>query len=297
MAAQIHELFTSRHSDASRDAQSFTLEFFLRDVPEDSENEDTNARALVIATAPLSFYGLLLDNIQMTPLGGGCWTSSVNYSSYVPVQNPEAGVNPAPSPPVPAPPPPPPAPTAFEPLPSGFSFDITGVDEKRTQSIRTRSKTKAGGGAAADNKGAIGVTVDGEVEGCQTLMPKFEWSVTRTFAYVTPTYLQVLNSLVGTLNAAVFYTWPIDSTLFIGASGSVQNNGPVNITFKFQTGRHEPALEIADNLTVPLKKAHDYLWVSYKNSPDANKLMMIPDAAYVEVVYLSDDFSQLKIGT
>lgn len=296
---EIHELFNTRHSSESRDSQSLTLEYFLRGLDDDGGDDlDEVARALVVATAPTTFQGLLIDNIDMTYLGGGCATSSVRYSSWMPV-NTGTGVGDDPtSPPPPSPPPPPPpAPGNYEPIPSGFSFSITGVTEKITQSKLTVSKTKRGGGVAPDTKQAIGVTADGEVEGCDAIMPQFEWSVTRRFNYITMAYMKTLQSLVGTVNHATFYNHPAQSTLFLGAEGSSQNNGPMTISYKFRSGENRLAIKICDGFIVPGKKAHEYLWVMYAPSPDANMLTMAPIAAYVERIYDLANFASLSIGT
>lgn len=293
---EIHELFNTRHSSESRDSQSLTLEYFLRGLDDDGGDDlDEVARALVVATAPTTFQGLLIDNIDMTYLGGGCATSSVRYSSWMPV-NTGTGVgdDPSTSPP---PPPPPPAPGEFEPIPSGFSFSISGVTEKITQSKLTISKTKRGGGVAPDNKKAIGITADGEVEGCEAIKPVFEWSVSRRFNYITMAYMKTVESLVGTVNHTTFYNWPAQSTLLLGVEGSSQNNGPLTISFKFRSGRNETDINICEGLTVPSKKAHEYLWVMYAPAPDNNLLIMQPIAAYVERIYDLANFASLKIGT
>ncbi len=52
----------------------------------------------------------------------------------------------------------------------------------------------------------------------------------------------------------------------------------------------------ADGLTIPEKRAWDYLWVSYEDTVNANLLVQIPRAAYVERVYKEVDFSLLGIG-
>lgn len=283
MAIEVYEFYQSRRVNLAWDAQTADLMYVLNGTSDDAE-----ARAAFLAAIPAQFFGLRFQNIDVEPVGGLFWRASAKYDSRVTEEQAgQGGTDPTTPLDVPG---------QNDPLGAEYAFDITAVTEKITQSKQTISKTKRGGGLAPDNQKAIGVTIDGEVEGCDRMSPHFEWSVTRIFGFVTLQYFQSLYALVGTTNNAQFYGFPIGTLLFIGASLQARDTQKVTMTYKFAARPNEVNIAICDNLTVPAKKGWEYLWVSYKNVADANKLFMQPDAAYVERIYDSSDFTLIGIG-
>lgn len=279
----VYEFYQSRKVNIGFDAQSAELMFVLNGT-----TDDVLARAAFLAEIPATFFGLQFKNVDIEPVGGLFWKATAQYDSRVTsTADGVGGASPGETPAVPG---------GTDPLSPEFAFDISSVTEKITQSKSTRSKTKRGGGVAPNNEQAIGVTIDGEVEGCDRQSPHMEWSVTRVFGFVTLNYFQSLYALVGTVNNATFYGFPAGTLLFIGASLNVRDTEKVTMVYRFAARPNRTDIPICDGLTVPAKDGWEYLWVSYKNVDDANKLFMQPDAAYVERIYDTSNFAGIGIG-
>lgn len=287
MPVEIWELWNSRDSNQGWTTQSAVIECFIRGT-----DDDATARAAALAFLPLSFYGLWFKDVQVTPLGGVCWTVSANYDSQVTESFPgQSGPSP--------PPPPPPAPGPTDPLPPGFSMSVSSVQEKIYQSIITVSETRADGPTFPfTNNKAIGITPDGEVEGVDANRPVMEWSRTVTFPFIGRGFLNIIYNLVGTINDDVFYGFAAFEVLLVGVDANVKGTAGTEVTFKFQSSPNQEDIVISPDITVPFKGGHDYLWVSYEPKLDnVNKVKtMIPVAAYVETIYYSGDFTLLGIG-
>jgi hypothetical protein len=299
MAFTVYEMWDSRNSSLGLKQQSMTLKW----VGYGTLDEDV-ARTGFIAVIPLTFLGLLLENdISIRAAGGELWYAEATYSSTATaVESGQGGVSP--------PPPPPATPAATDPLGPEYSWDISAVTDHITQSKETVTKKtlatlEAMGQTAPNNNRAIGITADGEVQGCDVFKPHFEWSITRTFGYVTHGYLMTLKSLVGKRNDATFYLRSPGTLIFMGASGTPKgSDGQVAVTFKFLEGSDEENIEIAGTDTSDDgyigqidKAAWDYLWVAYRNAQSENKITQQPFAVYVERVFDEGDFSLLGLGT
>jgi len=175
---------------------------------------------------------------------------------------------------------------------SSFSFDTGGGTQHITQSLSTIAKYPAG---APDCKGAIGVTSD-SVEGVDITVPVYNFSETHylSLAAVTDAYKQTLFGLTGKVNTAAFRGFAIGEVLFLGASGSQRGTEDWEITFRFAASKNRTGMVIGA-ITGIDKKGWEYLWVSYKDSIDANVKVKVPAAVYIEQVYESGDFSGLGI--
>lgn len=254
-------------------------------------DDDAAARAAFIAAIPTSFLLMALEDLDISTLGGLYWRCTAHYRADTAPLFPAVGIV---GPPTPVGP----GPGLYDPLSANFNFDISGVTEHITQSKATRHKVKRGGGVAADNKLAIGITKDGQVLGCDRISPQFEWSLSVTFGSVSMAYAQTLVDLVGTTNNATFYGWPANSTLLIGANCQTKEVHRATVNFKFRTGKNLVNLDLLGDasIIIPAKNAWDYLWVSYKDVPDNNVLTQHVDSAYVEIIYDEADWTALGIG-
>jgi hypothetical protein len=285
MAIEIVELSESRKVSLAFDTQSADLVFFgYRNI------DDTAVRADFLSYIPAIFQGLLFKNLDLSHIGGGCWLGNVRYEPMTApaVDGQGNASDPPETPEVPGP---------TDPLGAEYSVTISAVTEHITQSKSTRSRTKRGGGAAADSQKAIGVTADGEVQGCDRIAPHLEWSTTRTLSYITLGYLDTLYQMVGKVNNATFYGFPAGTVLFMGSDISGKDTEKKTVSFKFACQPNETDIEICDGLTVPAKNGWEYLWVSYKNVEDAGTLFMQPSAAYVERIYDTASYTVLGIGS
>lgn len=293
MAITVYEMFDSRKVDLQYDSQSAVLEFFLKGT-----TEEEDARIAFLDYIPTTFVTLVLDNVQTSCIGGDFWRATANYRPIATAIVDGGLGDPGDPPPAQGDPGGVPSYSATDALGPEFAFDISGVQEHITQSWATFIRAKRGGGAAPDNKNAIGVTADGEIAGCDKLSPHFEYSMTVTVGFVTLTYLGTIYNLVGTTNAATFHGFGAGQVLLTGVSGQSKDTNKYSLTFKFAVRPNETDIDICGDgtLVIPLKYGWQYLWVSYKDVVDSGVLFKQPDAAYVEDIYKDGDFSLLKIG-
>lgn len=281
------ELYNSRQFYIGKESVEGRLNYAVH-----GSADDAAIRAYLETNLPATFPGigeLVRGDIDIRTVGGFLWYADIPYiPDSAPLYPAVGGVGPVIDPPA--------APGINAPLGADFSFDLSAQTEHITQSKETISKTKRGGGVAANTKQAIGVTADGEVKGCDRFKPYLEWSTTKTFQSITMDYIRMLSELVGTTNASTFYGYSAGTTMFMGASGNTKDTFKCVVSFKFAYQKNETDIVITDGLTVPAKGGWNYLWVSYKNVPDANKLTQQPEAAYVERIYDATSYAILGIG-
>lgn len=276
MAITMRELHRSRTLEVQLRSGGLTLEFIvLGSIDED------DVYAYVRTNTP-GYYGpvagisrLQRQKIVVAPQGGGVWFATITYGT------PE-------SPEVPG------APTPTDPLGIDWSFDTTGQTQHVTQSKHTTQKIKRGGGAADDLEGAIGVSKDG-VQGTDVVVPKLEFSISRSYFFLTPEYLKKVSDLTGTVNDAEFFGFARGEVLFLGGSGQGSTGDFPRLTFRFARSKNRENIYINDEIEIPEKKGWEYLWVAYEDAVGASSVISRPRAAYVEEVYDLADFTQLGI--
>lgn len=286
MAVEAYEMYHSRGATLSFDKQSATLEFFCRGT-----TDDVLARAALIALTPLTFQGLLFEDLDVEPIGGGVWYGHASYNSRVTPGNPGQSGSTSPPPP---PPPPPPGPT--DKLGTGWSFDISLETEKITQTKERKYAVARGGATPPDTHGAIGITADGTVEGVQKVKAKLEFGITRTFGFITLGYLYDLRDLVGTTNDAPFFGFETGEVLAVGASGQCKDAEKVEVALKFAASKNETGIVISSDIVAVDKGGWEYLWVSYVPIEDANTMTMIPNVVYVDRIYDEGNFTYFGLG-
>lgn len=287
MALTIREMFDSRRWNPAKDRETGVLEFVGYGTDDDAE-----ARAAFDAAIPATFTPFLFPltrlSFDLWTLGGKFWRATAPYGPDPAPLLPAVGIAGPPAPVLGVP-------TENQALGPDYSFDFTGVTEKITQSKATVSATKRGGGAAPDTKGAIGVTADGQVQGCERISPNQEWSKSVTFGCITLAYIKSVSALVGNTNISPFYTFPAGSLIFMGDTAQTDDTYRAKVTFKFLHVPNATSVVICSDLVVAVKRGADYLWVSYKSGFDANRPVQVPDAAYVERIVDDVDFSLLGI--
>ncbi len=236
--------------------------------------DKTLAYALVNASAPATFEGLVKQNVKVKEVGVGLWRGTVQYGVM------EAGGD----------------------GDISWSFEI-GTQPFHITHAREHIQSYVAAGTAPDHKGAIGVEKDGSglrVQGTDILIPNFHWEETHYAAYATVAthaFITTLESMVGTMNDAAFRIWDSKELLLLGVSGAKRGEEPVGLTYRYAKSRTETNLAVGD-ITVAEKKGHDYLWVEYEKKEDdtANALTSRPIAAHVEQVYPTGDWSQLGLA-
>lgn len=285
MTFVVKERTSSRKTGLTRDGRTDTLEFVGV-----GSSDDAEARAGFEADIPTSFLGQFLDNIDIEPVGGEVWYATAKYSaSAFQSEGGQGGET--------SPPPPPPPPSTTDPIGPEFSFDISVVTEKITQSKETVAENAIGGAIFAPRtKQVIGITPDGEILGCEKYRPHMAWSITKTYDFVTLGYIQTIFNQVATVNSGTFYSFPGGTTLFMGVSLQIKDK--VSATFKFESSPNLTGITISDEIDPVDKKGWEFLWVMYENveDTDASRLTMHPFAIKVERIYDSSDFSTIGIG-
>lgn len=237
-------------------------------------DSDTTARSTVASSTPSTHDGKPIDHIKVEQEADEIWYCTAVY------QIPSGA-------------------TVAE---SSFSFDTGGGSQHITQSKSTADS--AGGGlytaAAPDFGGAIGVNgtgVNSTVEGCDIVVPVYNFSETHIFddSVVDTAYKSALFQLTGTVNDDTFRECAAGECLFLGASGSKRGTGDWEITFRFAASPNKTGINI-EGMTVD-KKGWEYLWVYYEDQLDATANIMVkrPIGVYVEVVYDEGDFDGLEL--
>lgn len=260
MPAIIIEKFNSREATVGIDSPSVDLQFMVLGT-----ELDTEVRALVEATLPATYGNLVFQNYHIAHQGGGVWEVSARYGKFEPKQTGQ----------------------------SSFSFDTGGGTQKITQSLETIASY---GDDPPDFGGAIGVT-DSGVEGVDITVPIFNFTETHYLADedVTPAYRATLFALTGTVNQEAFRWFAPGEVLFLGASGSKRGVEDWEVTFRFAASPNATGLKIGDIENIE-KKGWEHLWVRYGEAEDADTLIQVPVAVYVERVYRWGNFSLLGIG-
>ena len=270
----------------SIDAESGDLmrRFFIHDAIDES-----TALGLAYGAAASPYLGLIRQKLKCERLGGDAWVAEWEYGVADPQTTFEPGDDPsgggAPGGGAAA------APGDGDPLLASFSFDTAGGTAHITQSLETMHQSAG----APDNKQAIGLTKD-RIEGTDIHVPAFQWSRTVHRRNVKLPYLRALVDLTGTTNAGKFYGFGKLTVLYLGASGTPGQGLLWTITHKFAVQKKLFNIDVGGGIIVPEKDGWDYIWVAYKDEPNANVLMQVPRAAYVERVYEDKDFAALEIG-
>lgn len=180
-----------------------------------------------------------------------------------------------------------------------LNFEVASETEHITQSIATVSRHVPSGKTAADFKQAIGVEKD-EAKGVDIVVPRlsFGWSVTKSKAVVTASYVRTLAALVGRVNSAPYLGFQTGELLFKGVSGSRSvGNKNWSLNFTFEASPNVTDLEIGPDIKVASKDGYDYLWTSYElgEDDDADVVIPKPRQVNIEQVYKRVDFGPLGL--
>jgi len=233
--------------------------------------DDFTARALLDLTAPAFFGGLFRQSISIHQIALDAFAGTASYGK----KEKEDGDT------------------------ELVSWDTSGGTTHITQSLETIHKLAADGDAP-DFKGAIGVTEDNQIEGTDIVVPQLNFTVSRDLdaALVSNAYIQGLAAATGTTNQSAFRGLPAGSVLFLGSSGQQKDEDTFGAEWRFAAASNLENFQVGQ-ITVPSKKAWEYLWVRYSiTADDASKSLIVqPKYVYVERVYQESDFSQLGIET
>lgn len=292
MSITVQERPTSREltNDTTRQNMAVVREYWALSTNLQEDVLDINDA--VALASPDVYLGFIKHRIQSTPLGGGLWHVTVNYKTLdgreFEATNPGGTYQ------------------LDDPLGMELSFSTSGATQHITKSLQTLGSYAAAGNVAPETNQAIGVSKSG-VQGCDVVVNKFELTITRKVRILTMRYIHKLVDCTGCINFDPWNTFAPFELLFLGCEGTPQETtGAIKtwlLTYKFQVGKHQKNLKIGGPSTIniiggangiPLKFAHDYLWVGYKDSVDlvAGVALQVPYFAKIEVVYDNRVFAQ-----
>lgn len=290
-----------------------TMRFLVRQV---SDIEDIDVDIRSPAYAPAKYQGLHKLDYSPAPEGAGVYSVDVEYG-LPDADNPPLGETPLADQERPEPQPPfdgqgddgnppdndsGPSQTSDDSTFVGpeMSIEISRGTVKVLQSKETREGYGINGalmstGGVPDYQRAINVTAEG-VEGVEiggSFPGKVLFTYNARYRFITWKYLDILTELCLSTNTGTYFGREEESVLYIGSTGNHDGSeSPWKFAHTFAIGKHESNIAItgdvatpATSLIVATKKAFDYLWCSYTKVPGDNKLLTVPDAAYVERMF------------
>ncbi len=173
------------------------------------------------------------------------------------------------------------------------SLNTTGATTHLNQSLFTRGRYAAPGKTAPDYRGAIGVS-DSGVAGVDITVPAFEFSVRKKFEFVSTDYLLAMVSMTGRTNSTSWSIFAPGEALFLGGEGGEDDQNWVDVTYHFAARPNDLALSIGAISGIN-KRGWDYLWVKHTEEVIGDRVLQVPEAAYVEQVYPEANFNALGI--
>lgn len=155
--------------------------------------------------------------------------------------------------------------------------------------------------------GAIGVDGDGNVLGCDVVMPQpgFSETVVLTKGQFNVSYKRRLIYLSGKVNAERFRGFERGEVRFDGASAQ-KNGEDWSVTYRFSVSENKTNFVVGGDgteenpgITVSEKLGWDYLWFRYaevdvKDGDDVVAVVRRPISAHIDRVYEFADFNQIR---
>ena len=247
-------------------------------LPTDDEADVMDA---VATAAPTTFGSLERKSIAIEQLTNDVWTATVSYAS--------ADASP---------------PVGY----SGYltTFSTNGGTETVQLALATTSTSLVTGLTAPDVGNAINVDGDGNPQGVEIVVPRFEFGETHyvasaTFPGSSNAGLVALHDATGKVNSATFRGFAAGSVLFLGASGAKRPaEGDWEITYQFAASpgatigypRYDAAGN-ADGTANVSKTGHQYLWFTFEKREHSASATTVSRAraAHVATVYASTAFT------
>jgi hypothetical protein len=179
-----------------------------------------------------------------------------------------------------------------------WSFDTTGATVHLTQAkahVQGFTSGYPNGVAAPDHKGAIGVTLSGEIEGVDIVIPSLKITATITHEQGVLSFSQarLLAANTGRTNNAPFMGYEAGELLFLGAQGSDGTNTEATVSYQFAASSNEYGTLTFGEINNITKAGHHYAWVEFKTFVSNGVTVTKAIAVQVERVYDSMSFSQI----
>ena len=230
-------------------------------------SDDKQARTKLMATAPATYEGLPVGQIQVRPVDYHVFEATVSYTNR-----------------------------EFERQHGTFSFNTLGGTTHINHSLQTVSSTGLNNRTALDFQGGINVDGD-EVKGLDVTIPSLEFTETHKFppATVNTTFVRTIMNITGTVNSNEFRGFAAGEVLFKGATGSY-NDSLVAVTYHYSCSANRKIVVAGTEVS---KDGWDYMWIDYEKYEDTstNEVATRPRAVYIERIYPRLDFTTLALST
>lgn len=300
MAVKVLELRDSR----DRRVDGTTLRYAVHGT-----NDEAAARAALLAAAPSTLGSWVIrPDERLKYEGHYLYLADVNYGPQLLGDRPAL---PAPiasggSPPSPPPPPPP---AEDDRANDELSFNISTVNRRLFLSEETRHRIHRfplNQNDTPNFQRMVGVNGK-NVEGYDRIEPKFEFTITKEFEYVTYAYVDRIVDLVGSINQSDFNPYgKAEELLLLGVSGRCGGRGKdksrPKLTFNFARQKNRTNVVLTtrssgtDDIIAPTVKGWDYIWVLYEQDLGSQQITTQRAlAAYVERIYPRRNFGLLGL--
>ena len=189
--------------------------------------------------------------------------------------------------------------------PNNYTFDTGSGTLHRDVALEHVATYPA---TAPSFDGAIGVDGEGNVTGCDVVMPQpgFTETVTLSKGQFNSAYKRRLIYLTGKVNDAEFRGFERGEVRFDGASAQ-KNGEDWSVTYRFSVSENKAGFRVGGDGTeenpgfeIAEKLGWDYLWFRYEeadvkdSSGNVVAVARKPVAAYVERVYEFADFRDIR---
>lgn len=227
-------------------------------------DDDVEARALLLATAPLAIVTngrtipIDLDATEVLEIEDNIWNGTVSYrrggGSVI-----ESG--------------------QFK-----LSYDITVQNYTLFVSRETKEKKAGVGFVVTDFNQVINVNGSGGADGVDYQVPVMTGTVEKIFPeeQITESYIGNLYATVGTVNASPYRGLQAGEGLLTGVSGNDNGDGTWTFNFTYAISPNETNMSIGNGITIENKSGWDYLWVLYQ-ALDNPAIGVIPKPAQANV--------------
>lgn len=219
------------------------------------------ASAHVINNTPTSVFsigvGLLYrQDVRLDPNGWNNWTAIVKYGQ----RNRNAGE-------------------------FSFSFDTTGATT-HISAAKQHIASFPGGDPANPHKGAIGVTKEGGVQGCDVIIPNLvlTYTVKYPLGIVDEALARSFAQNTGKVNVDSFRGFAPGELLFLGATGLGGTNTDTELSIRLAANENTDSLSFGDIVGI-IKQGWHYAWIEFKDAVEQGKPVTQPSRAHIERVY------------
>lgn len=261
------------------------LRFVVTGVDMTSGFTEQSVVDAVNAVALTTFAGLPRDSTRVEQISNDVWAATVTYSRQSTGQPPTVGT------------------TGY-----AWSFSTQGQTERVEMAISQTAQTLITNGTVPTNVGLqIAIDQDGVAQGVDIVVPKLEWSETHVIAASvvegsSGAWIKTVAGITGSVNSGTFRGFAAGEVLFLGASGSKNEDSTYSVTFNFLCSNNVASLSFPTydangqktNTTASIAKGgHDYIWFLHQKSEDATTKAITPitSAVFSAKVYPSASFT------